>query len=50
MKFIIHYNGKYEDQVFIEGETIEELREIAKRETTIRCWEEANCWSEKVAE
>jgi hypothetical protein len=46
MKFIIH-NGD-EDSIVIEAETIEELREIASRESNKRGWKESNCWSEQI--
>ncbi len=45
MKFRIH-NGEYDDSIVIEGETIEELQEIAKKETEKRGWKD--CWSEKI--
>lgn len=48
MKFIIHYNGKYEDSIVIIGDDIEEIREKAKSETSSRGWDEKHCWSEKI--
>ena len=48
MIFKIHYNGKYEDSLIVEGETIEELREIVKAETSRRGWDDKDCWSEEV--
>lgn len=48
MKFIIHYNGKYEDSIIITGDDIEEIREKAKNETSSRGWDEKHCWSEKI--
>ena len=45
MKFRIH-NGTYDDDLVIEGETIEEIQEIAKRETDKRGWRD--CWSEEI--
>lgn len=50
MRAIIHYNGKYEDDITIKGNTIEELREIAHEETNKRGWEEEHCWSEVLDE
>lgn len=46
MKVTIHYNGRYEDELRFECETIEEAREIAYRESEVRGWEEKHCWSE----
>jgi len=48
MKFKIHYNGRYEDYLVIEEDTIEEVIETAKSECEKRNWEEENCWSEEV--
>lgn len=45
MKFRIH-NGEYEDDIVIEGGTIEEIKELAKRETEKRGWKD--CWSEEI--
>jgi hypothetical protein len=37
MKFKIHFEiGEYEDSLIIEGDSIEEIRELAKRETDSR--------------
>ena len=47
MKFEIH-NERYNDYLIVEGETIEELREIVKAETSRRGWENKDCWSEEV--
>ena len=46
MKAIIHYNGKYEDDITIKGNTIEELREKAREAASKRGWKEEHCWSE----
>ncbi len=45
MKFIIH-NGTYEDELVVEGETLEDVRREAHRETEKRGWED--CWSEEI--
>ena len=45
MTFRIH-NGDYEDSIIISADTIEKLREIAKKETEKRGWHD--CWSEEV--
>ena len=45
MKFRIH-DGNSEDSLVIEGETIEELREKAEKETSKRGWKD--CWSEEI--
>jgi len=49
MKFRIH-NRKYEDYIVIEGETIEEIKEIAKHETGVRGWEDKDMWSYQIAD
>ncbi len=48
MKFKIYNGGAYEDSFVVEGDTIEEIREIANREIEKRGWE--NCWSEQKEE
>lgn len=47
MRFKIHY---HDDELLIEGETIEEIRDIAHQETSRRGWNENDCWSEKVSD
>ena len=47
MKFIIH-NRKYNDELVIEAENIEEIKEIAKHETNKRGWQEEDMWSEEI--
>ena len=50
MKFRIHFEiGEHQDHFDIEGETIEEVREIAKGETDKRGLDEVknNLWSEE---
>ena len=46
LKFRIHY--KDIDCIDIEGDSIEEIRGIAKAETTRRNWDESFCWSERL--
>lgn len=41
-------NRKQEDYIVIKGETIEEIRKIAKNEIDRRGWEEEHIWSEEV--
>ena len=51
MKFEIHFMvGDYEDFFIVEGETIEEIIGIAKRETDARGLDETinNLWSKKI--
>jgi len=48
MKFIIHYDGRYEDSIVIEGDDIEEIRERAFVEEESRGWKPENCWSEEI--
>ena len=45
MRFRIH-NGEYEDDIVIEGDTIEEIKKLAERETEKRGWKD--CWSEEI--
>ena len=47
MKFRIH-NRENDDSLVIEGETIEECREAAKRQEARRGWNPENCWSEEL--
>lgn len=47
---ICYDNGDYEDYFIVEGETIEEIRLKVSAETSLRGWEEENCWSEKLME
>lgn len=46
MRVIIHYNGDYEDKLIIDGDSLEEIKEIADRECELRGWERSKCWSE----
>lgn len=48
MKFKIHYNGAYEDEIVVEGDNIEEIREQALAECDKRGWQYENCWSEQL--
>lgn len=48
MKFIIHYNGKYEDSLIVEADTLEEVRKIAFEEEAKRGWDRKDCWSEEI--
>mgnify|MGYP000939576164 CR=1 FL=1 len=50
MKFKIGYNGKYEDEFIVEGDTIEEIREIVFAEVERRGWESKDCWSERLSD
>lgn len=50
MKFIINYNGDYDDSIIIEGDTIEEVREVAFLECDRRGWEKEHCSSQRVEE
>ena len=50
MKYKIHYNGSYEDEIVVSGDTIEEIREQAFYEGDKRGWEKENCWSEEIEE
>jgi len=47
MIFEIH-NDKYNDYVIVEGESVEELREIVKHETSKRGWKDKDCWSKEI--
>ena len=48
MIFKIH-NG-WDDYLYIEGDTIEEVREKAEEETSKRGWKPEDLWSEEVKE
>lgn len=48
MKYKICYNGKYEDEVEIEGDNIEEIKEKAFWETEKRGWDSKDCYSYKM--
>lgn len=48
MKYLINYDGEYQDSLVVEGETIEEVREKAFSEGDKRGWERENCWSKKL--
>jgi hypothetical protein len=48
MKFKIHYNGRYEDEIIIEGDDIDEIREKASNACAMRKWEQDDCWSEEI--
>lgn len=48
MKFLIHGTAPdgYRDSLVIEGETLEEARQLARQETGKRAWRD--CWSEEL--
>ena len=48
LKFMIYYNGKYSDQIVIEGETLKEVRENVYMECEKRNWDTCDCWSEEL--
>ena len=51
MKFEIHFSiGDYDDYFIVEGETIEDIKAIAKRETSARGLTEDNnnLWSREI--
>jgi len=48
MRFRINYNGKYQDELIIEAETIEEIKKIAYEECKKRSWDTKDCWSERL--
>lgn len=50
MKFKIHYNGFYEDEIVVSGDTIEEVQKQAMDKVNELGWEIDRCWSERVAE
>ena len=45
MKFIIHHK---DDEIIIEGVTIEEIQEKVKIEVEKRKWNINDCWTEKL--
>ena len=51
MKFKIYFTvGEYDDYLIVEGDSIEEIRDIASRETRARGLDEKrnNLWSEQL--
>lgn len=48
MKFEINYDGKYQDAIIVEGDTVEEIREKAYAEGDKRGWEHDKCWSREI--
>lgn len=51
MKFEIHFSvGEYNDYFIIEGETIEDIKAVAERETSARGLTEQknNLWSREI--
>lgn len=46
MRVIVHYNGDYKDELTIDGDSLEEIMEIADKECELRRWERLKCWSE----
>lgn len=46
--FKINYKGKYEDDIFVTGETMKEVKANAEIAMKERNWERKNCWSEKI--
>lgn len=45
MKAIIYYFGRYEDELVVTADTLEELREKAISEAQSRGWEQEYCFS-----
>ena len=50
MKAIIHYDGDYRDELVVEADDFEKLKEAALHETDLRGWENNKCWSEVLDE
>lgn len=51
MKYkILYSNGYDEDDFIVEGETIDDIRELAAIEAKKRNWEEKYLWSEKMSD
>ena len=50
MTFRIHYSGRYEDSLIVNGDSIEEIRSQAFAEVERRGWEVEHCWSERIDE
>ena len=46
MKAIIHYSGIYEDELTVEADTFEELKQTALAESRRRGWADEDCWGE----
>jgi hypothetical protein len=47
MKFKIHYEGAYTDEIIVSGESIDEIRDKVFAECERRGWEKEKCWSEE---
>lgn len=47
MKFKI-YHTPTEDYIIVSGDTLEEIREKVKRETSKRGWNNKDCYSEEI--
>lgn len=47
MLFKINYIPT-EDYIIVEGDSIEEIRAIARKETDLRGWDSKDCWFEKI--
>ena len=48
MQYRIHYDGRYQDSLVIQADTIEEIREKAHAQCAHRGWNEDDCWSERL--
>lgn len=48
MKFIIHYNGAYEDSIEVTGDTLEEIQTKGQQICVSRGWDSRDCWSAEV--
>ena len=46
--FKINYNGKYEDNFVVSGETIKEIGEKTLKELKRRNWKREDCTSEQL--
>ena len=46
LTFAIHH--KFNDVIYISGDTIQEIQKMAEREIKKRGWKEDDCWGEQI--
>lgn len=48
LTYKIHYNGEYQDEIVITGESISEIQAKAYAECEKHGWDAGKCWSERI--
>ena len=48
LTYKIHYNGEYQDEIVITGESISEIQAKAYAACEKRGWDVEKCWSERI--